>query len=73
MQPKIIETIVEIDESIGKYPIVNSGEERKREAEKDAGRKQRRCWSSQLHRRFFQHLGGAHGEFQYSYMIFFLN
>ncbi|KAH0913202.1 hypothetical protein HID58_036523, partial [Brassica napus] len=60
LQPKIIETIVEIDESIGKYPIVNSGEERKREAEKDAGRKQRRCWSSQLHRRFFQHLGGAH-------------
>ncbi|CAN6901861.1 unnamed protein product [Brassica oleracea] len=73
LQPKMIETIVEIDESIGKYPIVNSGEERKREAEKDARRKQRRCWSSQLHRRFFQHLGGAHGEFQYSYMIFFLN
>nr|VDC63981.1 unnamed protein product [Brassica rapa] len=64
LQPKIIETIVEIDESIGKYPIVNSGEERKREAEKDAGRKQRRCWSSQLHRRFFQHLGGAHGSLQ---------
>ncbi|AAG09552.1 Transcription factor HRS1 [Arabidopsis thaliana] len=53
------------DESMRKDPMVNGGEGRKREAEKDGGggRKQRRCWSSQLHRRFLnalQHLGGPH-------------
>jgi len=56
------------DESMRKDPMVNGGEGRKREAEKDGGggRKQRRCWSSQLHRRFLnalQHLGGPHGAF----------
>lgn len=56
------------DESMRKDPMVNGCEGRKREVEKDGGggRKQRRCWSSQLHRRFLnalQHLGGPHGAF----------
>ncbi|KAL0884917.1 hypothetical protein Bca101_008899 [Brassica carinata] len=63
LQPKLIETVVKIDESMRKDLIVNGAEGRKREAEKDGGRKQRRCWSSELHRRFLnalQHLGGPH-------------
>ncbi|KAL1216318.1 Transcription factor HRS1 [Cardamine amara subsp. amara] len=53
------------DESLKTDPMINGGEGRKREAEKDGGggRKQRRCWSSQLHRRFLnalKHLGGPH-------------
>lgn len=60
---------VKRDESMRKDPMMNGGEGTKREAEKDGvGRKQRRCWSSQLHRRFLnalQHLGGPHGAFPY--------
>ncbi|KAJ0248033.1 Transcription factor HRS1 [Hirschfeldia incana] len=62
-QEKMVDTVVKKDESMKKEPMVNGGERRKREAEKDGGRKQRRCWSSQLHRRFLnalQHLGGPH-------------
>uniref|UniRef100_A0A1J3E588 Transcription factor PCL1 n=1 Tax=Noccaea caerulescens TaxID=107243 RepID=A0A1J3E588_NOCCA len=61
-QQEMMET-VKRDESMGKDPMTNGGEGRKREAEKDERRKQRRCWSSQLHRRFLnalQHLGGPH-------------
>ncbi|KAF8087372.1 hypothetical protein N665_0588s0040 [Sinapis alba] len=56
-QEKMVDTVVK------KEPMGNGGERRKREVEKDGGRKQRRCWSSQLHRRFLnalQHLGGPH-------------
>ncbi|KAL0757627.1 hypothetical protein Bca101_095295 [Brassica carinata] len=64
LQPKMIETVVKIDESMRKDLMVNGGGEgRRKEADKDGGRKQRRCWSSQLHRRFLnalQHLGGPH-------------
>lgn len=61
---KMVDKVVKKDESMKKEPMANGGERRKREAEKDGGRKQRRCWSSQLHRRFLnalQHLGGPHG------------
>ncbi|KAF8090720.1 hypothetical protein N665_0469s0053 [Sinapis alba] len=57
--PQMMETMVNRDESMRKDPMANDGERRKREME----RKQRRCWSSQLHRRFLnalQHLGGPH-------------
>ncbi|KAF8104573.1 hypothetical protein N665_0171s0076 [Sinapis alba] len=65
LQPKMIETVVKIDESMRKDAMVKGGggEGRRREADKDGGRKQRRCWSLQLHRRFLnalQHLGGPH-------------
>ncbi|EOA36651.1 hypothetical protein CARUB_v10011925mg [Capsella rubella] len=59
LQQETMETMKR-DESMRKDPMMNGGEGRKREAE---GRKQRRCWSSQLHRRFLnalQHLGGPH-------------
>ncbi|KAG7654136.1 Myb domain [Arabidopsis suecica] len=64
LQQETMETVTR-DESMRKDPMVNGCEGRKREAEKDGGggRKQRRCWSSQLHRRFLnalQHLGGPH-------------
>ncbi|CAH8372101.1 unnamed protein product [Eruca vesicaria subsp. sativa] len=56
---QMMETVVKRDESMSKDSMSNSSERRKRETE----RKQRRCWSSQLHRRFLnalQHLGGPH-------------
>lgn len=59
---QMMETEVKRDESMREDPMANSGERRRRETE----RKQRRCWSSQLHRRFLnalQHLGGPHGAF----------
>ncbi|ESQ35487.1 hypothetical protein EUTSA_v10008054mg [Eutrema salsugineum] len=63
-QREMMETVVNRDESMRKDPATSGGDGRKREAEKDGGgRKQRRCWSSQLHRRFLnalQHLGGPH-------------
>ncbi|CAN6902108.1 unnamed protein product [Brassica oleracea] len=62
-QEKMVDRVVKKDESMKKEAMANGGERRKREAEKDGGRKQRRCWSSQLHRRFLnalQHLGGPH-------------
>lgn len=52
-----------------KYPATISGSNQKKEAEKDGGsgqRKQRRCWSQELHRRFLnalKQLGGPHGAF----------
>ncbi|KAF3587210.1 hypothetical protein Bca4012_070338 [Brassica carinata] len=58
---QMMETVVKRDESMREdaNAMANSGERRRRETE----RKQRRCWSSQLHRRFLnalQHLGGPH-------------
>ncbi|CAH8389087.1 unnamed protein product [Eruca vesicaria subsp. sativa] len=62
-QEKMVDTVMKENESMKREFMANGGERRKREAEKDGGRKQRRCWSSQLHRRFLnalQHLGGPH-------------
>ncbi|CAN8293798.1 unnamed protein product [Cochlearia groenlandica] len=56
-QHEMMETVVKRDENMRKDT------KRDAAAEKDGGRKQRRCWSSQLHRRFLNalhHLGGPH-------------
>ena len=61
---QMMETVVKRDESMREdaNAMANSGERRRRETE----RKQRRCWSHELHRRFLnalKQLGGPHGAF----------
>ena len=79
--PLKLEAAVDVAKTVGPSPIreattSSTAETSKREEkESQTRRKQRRCWSSELHRRFvhaLQQLGGPHGTNKFVFLFFFL-